>query len=174
MCKNNQKLAKQQGFTLVELIISMLIFAIISLIAYNALQTYSTNQRVAFEHFRKISVLQKTILFVKRDVNQVFNQDISLKNNVLTLLSLQNDKILNIRYLLKDSNLIREYATDVDNITGLMLLENVKKFKLRLLNDQGKWLSEYKTLSTVQIKALELSFENDYWGKVKQLVMIGE
>ncbi len=174
MCSNNQSASQQSGFTLIELIVSMLIFSIISLIAYNALQTYSTSQRLSFGHFEKISILQITNLLIKRDVNQIFNQDIALQDNILTLNSLQNDTVLRVRYLLTEGNLAREDITDIDNVVRLDLIPDIEKFTLRLLNDKNKWTSAYNKSSAVQIKALEVNFEHEYWGKVKQLVMIGE
>lgn len=174
MCKNNKNANQQNGFTLVEVVISMLIFAIISLISYHALQTYSTQQTLALEHLQKINALQKASLFIKRDTNQVFNQAITLQGNVLALDTLQNDKVLKVRYLFKDNSLIREELMDADNVVTLRLIKELKNPKLRLLNAKNKWLSKYAKPDSGHIKALEFIFEHDYWGKVKQLVMIGE
>lgn len=178
MFNNNQKINQQNGFTLIELIISMLIFAIISLISYNALKTYTTNQKLSFEHFDKINALQKTSLFVKRDINQLFNQTITLNNDGLAFKSLQNDTIIDVRYLVKDDNLLREEVLG-DDIIKLTLIKNIKKPKFRLLNSKDKWLDKYdiktqKKPKKQHIKAVELSFEHNYWGKIKQQVMIGE
>ncbi len=172
MCENNH----QRGFTLIEIVISMLIFAIISLIAYNALQTYSTYQKLGFEHFEKINALQNTSLFMKRDINQVFNQEIELHNNVLTIQSLQNDEILHIRYRLEDNNLVREDGTDSDNLVVSTLVKNIDKFSLKVLpnNTKGKWTKKYNKQKNIYIKAVEMVFENDYWGEITQWVMVGE
>lgn len=168
MCKNN----RQNGFTLIEVMISMLIFAVISLISYNAMQTYATHQKLSFGHFEKINALQKMNIFIKRDMNQIFNQTIALKSNILAFESLQNDNILKIRYLAKDDNLVREEVMD-DEITALILIKNIKKFKIRLLNGKDKWLVKYDKKNQY-IKAMSLNFESDYWGKIKQLAVVGE
>ena len=173
MCDHKQQQKQQSGFTLIELIISMLIFAIISLISYNALQAYSTNQQLIFGHMQKINNLQKTILFVKRDINQIINHGIALQANVLTLTSLQNDKVVKIRYQLENENLTRQDLSDDDNPISLTLLENIDKFEFRLLNTKNEWLSKRNDDKDI-IKSIELSFENDYWGKVEQQVMLGD
>lgn len=183
MYKNNT----QAGFTLVEVMISMLIFAIISTIAYNALQTYGTQQKLGIEHLQKINALQKTSLFIQRDINQVFRQQISLQKNILTLSTLQNEKVLKIRYLVDQNNLAREDIThlklnekgeikseDKEKIQRLILINNIRKFKLRVLDSKNKWLDKYEKIPTKHIKAIEVSFEHDYWGKIKQWVVIGE
>ena len=170
MCSNN----RQTGFTLIEVVIAMLVFSVISLISFQALQTYSTQQRLAFEHFDKIDNLQKTILFIKRDINQLFNQEIELKKNVLTLSSLQNDEVLKIRYRLEDAALIREDLTNASGVVKRRLLDNMDKLKFRLRNDKNAWLVSHAPGGTQRIELLELSFENDDWGKIIQLVNVDD
>lgn len=170
MLKNKLK-TRQSGFTLIELIISMLIFSIISLIAYNALQAYTANQKLSFEHFEKISDLQKTGLFLKRDMNQLFKQNIRLEDSKLSIESLQNDKILDIEYSIENDNLVRKEVVNEFNISTLILLKNVMKFEFRLLNEKDKWLKKTDKKSG-KIRALEVTFEHKYWGDIKQLVMI--
>lgn len=169
MCKNNS----QTGFTLIEVMISMVIFAVISLISYNAIQTYGTHQKLSFEHFEKINALQKMTIFVKRDMNHVANQNITLKTNVLTFESLHNDTVVTVRYFLEDENLVRKEVIEDEDIVRLTLVKNIKKFKIRLLNSDNKWLLKYDKRDQ-HIIVMELSFESDYWGEIKQLVRIDD
>jgi len=162
---------KQAGFTLIEVVISMLIFAIISTISYSALQAYVAHQRIASQHLNRIAELQTMHLFIKRDINQTYQQYINLNNKVLLLDSLQNDEVLTLRYSLQDENLIREDITDINNIATLVLAKNIDKFSLRLLNDKNKWLTKYNA-NTTDIQTVELSFVSEYWGEIKQLILL--
>ncbi len=162
---------KHSGFTLIEVVISMLIFAIISLISYNALQAYSTHQKLSFEHLQKISNFEKTALFIKRDIDQLYKQQIDLSNQILSFDSLQNDKILSLSYAFTDNTLIRTHKTEDDDFE-LVLLNDITKLHFRLLDDKNNRHDSSKASNNRTIRALELSFENDYWGKVKQLLLI--
>ena len=157
----------------------MVIFSIISLISYQALQTYTIHQKLSFKHFQNIQNLQKTVLFIKRDASQLFEQNIRLKNSVLQLESLQNDVLIKLRYRLDDGVLLREDISDEDNPIVLNLLDRIDKMTIRLLPARGgldDWLTNYDSAiaQRAYITTLELKLEHKDWGKIKQWVVIGE
>ena len=154
----------------------MVIFSIISLISYQALQAYTVQQKFSLKHFQNIQSLQKTMLFVKRDVSQLFEQNISLSKSVLQLESSQNDTLIKLRYQLNGKTLLREDISDEDNIIALTLLNDIEKMTIRVLTQDNKWLKSYYGTKNQKnyIKTLELNIEHKDWGKIKQWVAIGE
>lgn len=60
----------QLGFTLVELLVSIIIFVILSAIAYGGLTSILRSREYAEEHLNRLQALQTALLYLKRDIEQ--------------------------------------------------------------------------------------------------------
>ena len=66
------------GFTLLEVLIALSIFALIGVASFNVLTTVIDTQRVGDEHSNRLSVLQRAILVLDRDISQQIQREIRI------------------------------------------------------------------------------------------------
>jgi len=67
---------KNKGFTLLELLVAMSIFALLSVMAYAGLDSVLNTRRVLEENMDRLSEIQKSILFISRDITQIVDRGI--------------------------------------------------------------------------------------------------
>ncbi len=72
-----KKIFSSKGFTLIEILIALFIFAIISTILATTLHTIFSNQTRAEQHAEKLNELQLAILLFSRDIQQVVDRPIT-------------------------------------------------------------------------------------------------
>ncbi len=65
-----------KGFTLLEVLVAMSIFALLSIMAYAGLDSVLTTRRVLEENMDRLSEVQKSILFISRDLTQIVDRGI--------------------------------------------------------------------------------------------------
>ena len=66
----------QQGFTLLELIIALAIFSVMSVMAYSGLKTVLDSKEVTQRHGDRLSELQTAMLLMQRDVEQMLDRPV--------------------------------------------------------------------------------------------------
>jgi general secretion pathway protein J len=67
---------RQQGFTLIEMLTAVAIFAIIGLVAYAALDTLLTQQSDLQQRADRFSQLQSAMLILKQDIQQAVSRPV--------------------------------------------------------------------------------------------------
>jgi len=67
---------RNKGFTLLELLVAMSIFALLSIMAYAGLDTVLNTRRVLEDNMDRLSEVQKSMLFISRDLNQMVDRGI--------------------------------------------------------------------------------------------------
>ncbi len=65
-----------KGFTLLELLVAMAIFALLSIMAYAGLDSVLNTRRVLEENMDRLSEVQKSVLFISRDLRQIVDRGI--------------------------------------------------------------------------------------------------
>ncbi|CAC9433491.1 hypothetical protein [uncultured Gammaproteobacteria bacterium] len=164
---------KQHGFTLVELLIAIAILSVISLISYNALDSTLKHQSIQKQHTQNLMQLQKILLYFERDFSQTLHRKIVLNTKSIRLSSVQNDTLLDIQYQFSENTVRREEVSSLDKKAELILLEGVKVFKIRLLDNTNKWHATWKDKNNKNyLKAIEIKFTHPYWGNIKKIVAI--
>jgi general secretion pathway protein J len=63
--------AKQAGFTLIEILIAISIFAMMSLAAYQILQGVLRSSEISKDHSDNLTALQRAILIIEKDFSQI-------------------------------------------------------------------------------------------------------
>jgi prepilin-type N-terminal cleavage/methylation domain-containing protein len=160
---------KQQGFTLVELIIAIAIFAVIATASYDALTSFNNSKQIYSKNAKILNKLQEFSLILDRDFNQIFDNDLTLEKEVIVFKSIQNDKLLNIAYnFAKDK--IRRKVDDYQET----LLDELSEVKIRLLDNNNKWHTKWQKKKDNYIKALELKFEHPNFGEITKLAILDE
>jgi len=159
--------AKQhtQGFTLLELLVAISIFAVLSLTAYSGLDSAIKQKRVGEAQAEKLRRIQISLLHMERDLQQAVNRgsrsgltdEAALEYNPLEPAHLKLTRtgrsnplgrsrghLQRIGYMLKDNKLHRMTWLQLDSLSGEepqqgILLDDVEEWKLRLMDSQQKW-----------------------------------
>jgi len=194
---NNCK-QKQKGFTLLELLVAMVIFSLMSVLAYGGLSNVITGNEVIATQEQRLKELQRTMMFLERDIRQLvprprntgFNQtkaksfDYGLDSDGLmeftragnpNPIGLARSSLQRVRYDLEEKMLIRKSWALVDHIdlepTSMNLLKDVESLELRLLDKKNEWQENWQQEKEIP-KAIEITIEHTNWGKIKRLIPV--
>ena len=188
---------KQTGFTLLELLVAMVIFSLMSVMAYGGLSNIITGNEVISSQETRLKELQRTMMFLERDIRQVvprprstgFNQfaksfEYGLDSEGLieftragnpNPVAAARSSLQRVRYELDDNVLIRRSWALVDHIdlepTNMNLLNDVESLELRLLDKKNEWQDNWSETKEIP-NAVEITIEHKNWGKIKRLIPI--
>lgn len=189
---NNQK-----GFTLLELLVAMVIFSLMSVMAYGALSNVITGNEVIVTQEQRLKEIQRTMMFLERDMRQLvsrprttgfgqFNNAFSYGLDSDGLLeftragnpnpvALARSSLQRIRYDLEENVLSRKSWALVDYLdlepTSMNLLKDVESIEFRLLDKKNEWQENWKEPKEIP-KAVEINIEHKHWGKIKRLIPV--
>ena len=166
--------SQRKAFTLIELMVTISIFALIASISYFTLSASFKNNEVQNNHSEDLFILQKTLNFLERDITQTSNQNITLDGNGLTLFSLQNDELLVINYSVISNQLFRKDITNPTKPIILELLDKINMPSIRLLDHQNQWQIVWTQNNKKSVKAIEIKFKHPFWGDLTKLVLLDE
>lgn len=165
---------RQQGFTLLELLVSLSIFALIGAMAYGGLQQVLEQQQATEEHSQQLADLQKSYRIMQRDLEQVINRGIrnQFGDSVDALVGgsgydgvefsraghanpagfLRSD-IQRIAYVPDQDTLIRRTWRVLDRAQDSLpdeevLVEGMQKFTIRFLDDSDEWRDNWPPQQT--------------------------
>ena len=165
---------QRKAFTLIELMVTIAIFALVASMSYYSLSASFNNGVVQERHSEELFKLQKTLNFLERDITQTSNQQIVLDQSGLTIVTLQNDQLLNISYTVNSNQLFRKDITNPSEQRVLGLLDQISSANIKILDQQSRWQSEWSRGSVGPAKAIEIQLDHPYWGNLIKLVMLDE
>jgi general secretion pathway protein J len=149
--RNNQRLlsaaSRSRGFTLLEVLVAISIFALLSLTAYQVLQGVLRSGEISKEHSESLTKLQRAMLIIEQDFTQIVarasrdgggeeeklrvitaanslfgSEDQGIEFNRLgwqnPLNLLPRSNVLRVRYRLQEGQLQRLYFLYPDRVTG--------------------------------------------------------
>jgi len=188
----------QSGFTLIELLVSMMIFSMMSLMAYGGLINIFKSNEVLTAQEVQLKSLKRTMMFLERDMRQLvfrarsagFGQSEGAflfglgQDGLLEFtragnsnpMDLKRSTLQRVRYDLDDKKFIRSSWNLVDHLGAepvkMTLLEDVDDFTLRVMSNKGIWQDNWGKRAKGLPKAVELTLTHKYWGKVKRIIPI--
>jgi len=165
---------QRKAFTLIELMVTIAIFALIASMSYYSLSASFNNGVAQESHSEELFQLQKTLNFLERDITQTSNQQIVLDQSGLTIVTLQNDQLLAIKYSVNSNQLFRKDITNPSEQRVLGLLDQISSANIKILDQQSRWQSEWNRGSVGPAKAIEIQLSHPYWGNLIKLVMLDE
>ena len=203
MIKNTSKsigksIGKSNGFTLLELMIAMVIFSFMSIMAYSALANVFKSNEVVTEQETKLKKLQRSMMFIERDLRQLVLRPRSSgygqppspalasgldSEGVIEFTRAGNSNptelvrssLQRIRYTIEEEELNRLSWNFVDHIDAepvkMLLLGNVESLSFKFLDNKNNWQESWGLL-TENPKAIELTLEHKSWGKIVRLFSI--
>ena len=165
---------QRKAFTLIELMVTIAIFALVASMSYYSLSASFNNGVAQERHSEELFQLQKTLNFLERDITQTSNQKINLDQSGLTILTLQNDQLLTIRYSVNSNQLFRKDITNPSEERILGLLDQISSANIKILDQQNRWKTQWNSNNPGSAKAIEIQLNHPYWGNLIKLVMLDD
>lgn len=160
--------ARQAGFTMMELLVAMIIFALIGLGAHGMLRTILNAREIEKAHAAQLAQLQKALWVMGQDLAQMDAQSLHIPDEIYTAgfmrhgfsnpLALPRSDMLRVAYRLEGENLMRYYWPQQVGATQQqqVLLRGVKDFSIRL----------------VMNRSVEVMFSAPVYGNVRRVVEV--
>lgn len=165
------KRQRSYGFTLIEVLVAMAIFGVLTILAYMSLAQTLTNAEMLTERMDRLQAIQRTVRFLSNDLAAASPRPIrnELGDGYLpaVMVSASNNFALAVThggwsnpaglprstqqrsvYLLEDGKLFRVYypvldATYSDTAISTEILDGVESLEFRLVQDNGESTSQW-------------------------------
>jgi general secretion pathway protein J len=175
---------QQSGFTLLELLIASIIFAIMALMAYGGLDNVIQNSKSSEQSLKRLQQVQQCIAIMNRDFSQIMPRTIRDEfGNTRPYLSasdtsdylveftrggrvnpanLLRSSLLRIAYRFDDSTLIRVQWPQLDRAQGIKpretkLIDKLEEVTFRFLDKNGEWQNQWPPLNAAASTNQELN-----------------
>lgn len=162
------------GFTLLELLVAVAIFAVLSAMAYGGLSNVIDNSQRTELSMQRLQQIQLAMLKISRDFTQLSQRGIrdeygNPNNYILTgeggdifiefsrggrrnPAELQRSHLQRVAYKLEENTFSRLYWPHLDRTQEMqpyenVLLEDVEDASIRFLDDSNEWHNEWPPLS---------------------------
>jgi general secretion pathway protein J len=165
-----------KGFTLLELLIAIAVFAVMSAMAYGGLSNVILNSTHSEAALERIQAVQHAVFVVTRDLTQIVSRDIRDEfgnaqsylntNNIDFLLEftrsgrrnpakLKRSNLLRVAYKYEDKTMSRLFWPQLDRVQGMepyetVLLDKVTQVELRYLDASNEWQTQWPPGGTPQ------------------------
>lgn len=164
-------LAKQQGFTLLELLISSIIFAIMAIMAYGGLGNVIDNSKSSQLALNRLQQVQQTISTLNRDFSQLVPRAVrdeygnvqpavNAGSNIDNIVELTRggrtnpaklplrSSLVRVTYQFEEEQLVRLQWPQLDNAPGTeanktVLLDNIESVTIRFLDQNADWKEQW-------------------------------
>tara|TARA_B100001059_G_scaffold28767_1_gene23307 strand:+ start:903 stop:1496 length:594 start_codon:yes stop_codon:yes gene_type:complete len=185
-----------RGFTLIEVLFSLIILSIITIITTNILQSSLETEKISTERLENTRSLNSSSIVIKRDLRQIMNiplrdfygnfiegtfvgdnliKRISFNTRIKTI-SDKSSPIKRIEYILKDDTFIRKqfYSSNPysdEDFFDSELIEDVSDLNIEFMHNR-QWHSKWPINKNTQKKIPELiRFEFETSGKTYIWIM---
>jgi len=171
---------RSKGFTLLELLVAMAIFAVLGTMAVGGLNAVVDQQALARDDMEFLQNLQRTVRVLTDDLYQLHPREVrdmlgqqreapliaDGTGDYLVRLSregwrnpigtIPRSTVQRVQYRIEDDKLIREHWPVLDPVLGTevverVLLEDVEAVTIEYLDDQNEWQSAWPPLSATQV-----------------------
>ena len=165
---------RQQGFTLLELLIASIIFAVMAVMAYGGLSNVMNASETSKTALLRLKQIQQTISILNRDFSQIVERSIRDEyGNPVTFLTTKNDldnlveftrggrksppvllrsSLVRVAYRFDEDKLVRLYWPQLDRSPNMepkktALIGNVEKVSIRFMDTNKEWQEHWPPLS---------------------------
>jgi len=190
-------LSMDNGFTLVELLVAIAIFSLMTVVAYTGIAAVMKHDKASLAHELALKKLQRTLVFFEKDIRQLTDRshnngysallpalvsDGSSETGLLEFtragnsnpLDLTRSSLQRVRYVLEEQTLQRLSWNLVDHNDAepltMKLLEGVTDANVSFLSDKGENESEW-VKSELPI-GIELKITTEQWGEIRRVLPI--
>lgn len=159
------------GFTLIEVLVAIAIFAIMSAFAYGALSQTIASAEILSDRMDRLLAVQRTVQQLDQDFMQLSPRPVrkdlgdthsaALESDLLTGIALELTRagwnnpaamprgtLQRVAYVLEEDKLLRYYWHVLDRTYSnepiiVTMLDNVEALELRYLSDSGDWTNRW-------------------------------
>lgn len=173
---------KQNGFTLLELVIAMAIFALLGLASWKLFDAVVRVQQGTGAHEREFKRLQRAVAMIERDVLHVTPRGTVLSQGVLQVqrsnwrnpLDQPRSERQTLTYRLDNGALWRESQSDLGLTPQRQkLLGDVRVLSWRLFDPQSGWRSDWPVGGKVNTAtALELQLSVGRFESIRRVLLL--
>lgn len=167
---------RERGFTLLELLVALSIFAVVSVLSYGGLQSVLNAREHSNVQTERLAALQIAVQMLSRDIEQVVKRGVrdqfGDKQSPMTAnptssnggleftktgwrnpAGFARSNLQRVGYNLRDDKLIRSTWPMLDRAQAsapreAVILENVKEFSVRFLDSKHEWQSYWPPTTT--------------------------
>ena len=189
-----QSSAKQSGITLLELLVVIAVFSIMSAAAYSGLQNSLKAEENFSASMKDLEAVQMSLTLFQRDIMQLsprgirdaFGDDeaaivllngqelVFSRGGNFSSLKLDQTELTRVSYSLQDEQFIRSHWRHLDSTQGdrplsASLLGKVTNLQIRVLDQNNLWHLDWPISNNAKIRALELTIELEDWGEIRRL-----
>lgn len=160
----------QQGFTLLELLVALAVFAIMAAAAYSSLRSILYTEAAVKAEARRLGQVQMAFFLMERDIGQILPRGIrdeydeeqpplqsgKLLGDLLIFtrtgwdnpLGLSRSNLQRLAYRFEQGQLFRVFWDTLDRSgsskpQASLLLDGLQDVRVRFLNDEDKWEKEW-------------------------------
>lgn len=193
---------QNKGFTLLEILIALFIFTIVSMIMMTNLHSVMNAQEVTEKNAKQLRQLQIALLILSRDIEQAVNRPVlnaagkeedafigSSRDLTFTHTGLANptgaytrSTLQRVQYLWQEDGLWRAASPVLDAASQTVaqarpLLPDVTELRFQYLDKEGKFHDSWPLDSDPNQplpRAVRIILTLSHWGKMSQLYVISE
>lgn len=193
---------KQQGMTLIEIIVALSVFSILSVMTFSGLNTVFNTQRLLNDKKQYISGLQYAFKFMQQDFSQVLPKTIrgqhgsyqsmfsSDGNRTLNFTysggrnpaNLKKSKLLRVAYEFDGQKLIRHYWPQLDGFdekqsNKFLLANEIGSIEWQFLKHNNEWSNQWPPIN-VELqdigipRAVLMNIYSERYGDVNRIFML--
>ncbi len=194
------KCTPERGFTLLELLVALLVFAVMSVLAYGGLRSVLDASSTTTAHMDRLTDLQRTFTALARDVEQLAGRDIrdEYGDRQPAVSAGGDDRLLEltragwrnpagqarstlqrVAYRLDEGILYKMHWAVLDRALDNQpneaeLLDGVTEVELRFLDQALAWHGQWPPLGVedARLRAIEVVLELEDWGKLRRLFQV--
>jgi len=168
----------QRGFTLLELLVAVGVFAVMSVMAYGGLKSVLDSRKQTDAQAQRLAAVQLTFTRLERDIEQMTNRRIrdEFGDPKAALLASSGREVIvefthagwsnpanelrshlqRVAYTVKDNKLYRAYWLVLDRAQDSMpvqtvILDPVKSMEWRFMDNAGNWQTGWPPITTATI-----------------------
>jgi general secretion pathway protein J len=189
-----QSTARQSGITLLELLIVIAVFSIMSAVAYSGLQNSLKAEENFSASMKNLEAVQMSLTLFQRDIMQLsprgirdaFGDDeaaivlfngrelLFTRGGNFSSLKLDQTELTRVSYSLQDELFIRSHWRHLDSTQGdrplsASLLSKVTNLQIRVLDQNNLWHLDWPISDNAKIRAVEITIELEDWGEIRRL-----
>jgi len=186
--------ARQAGVTLLELLIVIAVFSIMSAAAYSSLQNSLKAEEAFSASMRDLEAVQMSLALFERDIMQLnprgvrdaYGDDmpgivllngrelVFTRGGNFSTLKLDQPELLRVSYSLQGGQFTRSHWRRLDSVQGdrpltASLLNDVGSLRIRVLDQNNLWHLDWPISGNTRIRAVELTIEKEGWGEIRRL-----
>jgi general secretion pathway protein J len=192
-----QSTARQSGVTLLELLVVIAVFSIMSAAAYSGLQSSLKAEENFSTSMKDLEAVQMSLTLFQRDVTQLSLRGIRdaygddeaaiilingrefffTRGGNFSSLKLDQTELIRVGYSLQGEELIRSHWRQLDSTQGerplrASLLDKVSNLQIRVLDLNNVWHLDWPLSTNGEIRAVELTIELEGWGEIRRLLPV--